>query len=196
MELSLLTNLGVLMKCIWLTGIPCSGKTTIAREIVKRIRGGVLLDGDIVRATVLGDDVDFSSEGRAKHILRMGAIAKMIYDSGCVPVCAFVSPDAAVREQVRSLFPDKDFIEIWVATPRSICMARDTKGLWSKAASGGIDNFTGIDGSYEPPEKPELIVSGCGEYAGYACGEFEAQMIISLFAPGIAKGDCTSDFTI
>lgn len=92
------------MKCIWLTGIPCSGKSTIARNLEKKLPNSIILDGDELRATALGKNVGFSKEDRYQHILRMGTIAKLFVDKGFYAICSFVSPDEKARDEVRDLF--------------------------------------------------------------------------------------------
>lgn len=147
------------MKCIWLTGIPCSGKTTIARELDKLLANSVVLDGDDLRATYLGQDVGFSAKDRFKHILRMGEIAKLFVDNGTYAICAFVSPDRKARDKVRKLFKEGDFIEVFVDADANECARRDVKGMWARALRGEIDNFTGFDGPYDVPKYPEIILN-------------------------------------
>jgi adenylylsulfate kinase len=143
-------------KCIWITGLPCSGKTTIANQLKKYYENSCILDGDIIRNTILGQDVGFSVEDRKKHILRMGTIAKLMVDSGLTVICSFVSPDPAVREEVRNMFGPNRFFEIYLSTPLEECERRDVKGLYAKARSGEIKNFTGIGAPYNPGTLFEL----------------------------------------
>lgn len=140
-------------KCIWLTGLPCSGKTTIAKELKKYYKNSSLLDGDVIRDTFLGKDVGFSPEDRKKHILRMGTIAKLMVDSGTTVICSFVSPDPLVREEVREMFEKGEYYEIHISTPVEECEKRDVKGMYAKARQGIIKNFTGIDAPYEAGNK-------------------------------------------
>lgn len=145
-------------KCLWFTALPCAGKTTIARKLLRYFPKAQLLDGDEIRNTPLAKDVGFSPEDRAKHILRMGQIAKMLVDNGVTAICSFVSPSREIRNQVRDMFNDGDFLEIFVDTPIDVCVKRDVKGMYKKALSGEIKNFTGIQAPYEAPESPELTV--------------------------------------
>jgi adenylylsulfate kinase len=145
-------------KCVWLTGLPSSGKTTIANRLKELIPNSVVLDGDTLRDTYLGQDVGFSKKDRFKHILRMGTIAKLFTDNGTYAICAFVSPDRKARDKVRELFKDGDYVEIFVDADVNECIKRDVKGMYARALRGDIDNFTGIDGPYDVPRVTELTV--------------------------------------
>lgn len=135
-------------KCIWLTGLPCSGKTTIAKELLNHI-DAVHLDGDVIRDTFLGTDVDFTPEGREKHILRMGSIASVLVKQGHNVICSFISPNLEVRQKVRDMFTEGTFISVLVDADKEVCKHRDVKGMWKKALAGEIKNFTGVDAEYE-----------------------------------------------
>jgi len=143
---------------VWFTGLPCSGKTTIAKEI-KRIledRGMdvELLDGDTIRDYIRNKD--FSKEGRNKHLRYIAVMAKLLSQRGVVVLCSFVSPYRENRDFARSIC--NDFVEVYVKTPVEICIERDVKGMYKKALKGEIKGFTGVDDPYEEPENPELIV--------------------------------------
>jgi len=150
------------MLVIWLTGVPCSGKTTISNELVKMFEKDRIdyqqLDGDIIRNTPLSEDVGFTPEDRAKHIRRMGWLSKMLVDHGIYVICSFVSPNIEVREQVRSMIGEKRFVEVYVECPIDVAIERDVKGMYKKALAGEIANFTGVDAVYEPPETPNVWV--------------------------------------
>jgi len=143
------------MKCVWLTGLPCSGKTTIANELNKVLTNSVVLDGDDLRSTYLGKNVGFSPQDRHDHILRMGEIAKLFVKTGTYAICSFISPEAKARDMVRELFNDGDFIEIHVSASKDTCAERDVKGMWKRAMNGDITHFTGFDAPYEEPINPE-----------------------------------------
>lgn len=145
-------------KCIWLTGLPCSGKTTIAEQLIKYFPKAQLLDGDVIRDTPLAKDVGFSPEDRAKHILRMGQLAKMFVDNDVTSVCSFVSPQKEIRDQVRNMFNEGEFIEVYVSTLVEECAKRDVKGMYARAYAGEIDNFTGVQADYEAPSAPEITM--------------------------------------
>lgn len=144
-------------KAIWLTGLPCSGKTTIAYELKKHFPKSQLLDGDLIRGTPLANTVGFSKEDREQHILRMGHLAKMFVDQGITAICSFVSPDRKVRNQVRKMFDPNEFFEVYLSTSKVECEIRDVKGMYLKARSGLIKNFTGVNAEYEPPNKKDAI---------------------------------------
>ncbi|MBD3182374.1 adenylyl-sulfate kinase [Candidatus Poribacteria bacterium] len=144
---------------LWFTGLPCSGKTTIAEIIEKELRNRGLnvesLDGDEVR-THLSKDLGFSKKDRDTHISRMGFIAKLLSRNGVAVIAAFVSPYREVREQIKVGIDN--FIEVFVRCPVEVCIERDVKGMYKKALSGEIKNFTGISDPYEEPENPTIIV--------------------------------------
>lgn len=143
---------------VWFTGLPCSGKTTIAREIKKYLENkGIdveLLDGDTIRDYIRNKD--FSKEGRNKHLRYIAVMAKLLSQRGVIVLCSFVSPYRENRDFARSIC--ENFIEVYVKTPVEICIERDVKGMYNKALNGEIKNFTGVDDPYEEPENPELIV--------------------------------------
>ena len=149
-------------KVLWFTGLSGSGKSTIANEVEKRLalmnRHTFLLDGDNVRHG-LNRDLGFTEADRIENIRRVGEVAKLMADAGLIVLTAFISPFRAERELVRSMLPEGEFIEIFVDTPRDVAEARDVKGLYKKARSGQLKNFTGIDSPYEPPLSPEIRVN-------------------------------------
>ena len=144
---------------IWLTGLSGSGKTTISLPLVEKlIDMGYrvqILDGDVVRQK-LTKDLGFSKEDRDKNIQRVTFVAQQLVKHGVIVVCAFISPYLSEREYARSEIGN--FIEVFVKCPIEVCEQRDVKGLYAKARSGEIKNFTGIDDPYEAPEKADLIV--------------------------------------
>ncbi len=145
--------------CIWFTGLPCSGKTTISRELYKILtQKGFkvkLFDGDKVRKT-LSKDLGFSREDRRENVMRVAKLAKEYVDKGYIVLCALVSPYRKDREEVRAMFEDGKFIEVFVDAPLEVCEKRDTEGLYKKARSGLIKNFTGVDDPYEYPKNPDI----------------------------------------
>ncbi len=145
--------------CVWFTGLPCAGKSTIA-SIVQVLLENVgrrvtLLDGDVVR-THLSKGLGFSKEDRDANILRIGFVAAEIVKHNGVAICAAVSPYEETREQVRHLVPPGAFILVYIDTPLGICEKRDDKGLYKQARKGIIKNFTGVSDPYQPPARPEL----------------------------------------
>lgn len=147
---------------LWFTGLSGAGKSTLANavdaELYKRDRHTYLLDGDNVRHG-LNKDLGFSDEDRIENIRRIGEASKLFVDSGLIVLSAFISPFRSDRRLVRELVQEGQFIEVYVATPLSVCEERDPKGLYKKAREGNIKNFTGIDSPYEEPEKPEITVN-------------------------------------
>jgi bifunctional enzyme CysN/CysC len=150
---------------VWLTGLSGAGKSTIANLIEQRLHAAghhtMLLDGDNVRHG-LNRDLGFTEADRVENIRRVGEVAKLMTEAGIIVLCSFISPYRAEREMVRRLVPDGDFIEVFVDTSIEECMRRDPKGLYAKASTGGIKNFTGIDAPYEPPEAAEIHLPTAG----------------------------------
>ena len=148
-------------RCLWLTGLSGSGKSTIANLLEKRLhadgRHTYILDGDNVRHG-LNRDLGFTAADRVENIRRVAEVAKLLVDAGLIVIVAFISPFRAERQWARSLFSDGEFIEVFVDTPLEECEERDVKGLYAKARRGELKNFTGIDSDYEPPESPEIHI--------------------------------------
>ncbi|MDT9012712.1 sulfate adenylyltransferase subunit CysN [Novosphingobium sp. APW14] len=149
-------------RVLWFTGLSGSGKSTIANAVEKRLnlmnRHTFLLDGDNVRHG-LNKDLGFTETDRIENIRRVGEVAKLMADAGLIVLTAFISPFRAERDMVRAMLPEGEFIEIFVDTPLEVAEARDVKGLYKKARSGALKNFTGVDSPYEPPEHPEIRVN-------------------------------------
>jgi adenylylsulfate kinase len=147
---------------IWLTGLSCSGKSTIAnlleKELFKRNCHTYLLDGDNLRFG-LNKDLGFDNISRDENIRRVGEVAKLFVDAGIIVICSFISPFNKQREWIRTLVETNEFIEIFVDTSLEICESRDTKGFYKKARLGEIKDFTGIDSPYEKPLNPEIRLS-------------------------------------
>ena len=148
-------------RVIWLTGLSGSGKSTIANLIEKKLiaksRHSYLLDGDNVRHGI-NKDLGFTDADRVENIRRVGETAKLMLDAGLIVITSFISPFRAERDMARSLFDFNEFIEVFVAASLEVCKQRDPKGLYKKARSGEIKNFTGLDSPYEPPLNPELVI--------------------------------------
>ncbi|QXX75885.1 sulfate adenylyltransferase subunit CysN [Methylovirgula sp. HY1] len=146
---------------LWFTGLSGAGKSTIANLVEARLNAysmhTILLDGDNVRHG-LNKDLGFAAADRVENIRRISEVAKLMTDAGLIVLCSFISPFHAERQLVRETQAEGEFIEIFVDTPREICIARDPKGLYKKALAGEIKNFTGVDQPYEAPESAELIV--------------------------------------
>jgi len=146
---------------LWFTGLSGSGKSTIANLVEKALfaegRHTYILDGDNVRHG-LNRDLGFTDADRVENIRRVGEAAKLFVDAGLIVLVSFISPFRSERRMARELVGPSEFIEIFVDTPIEICMQRDPKGLYEKAKSGAIANFTGISSPYELPETAEMVV--------------------------------------
>jgi bifunctional enzyme CysN/CysC len=146
---------------VWMTGLPSSGKSTIAHALEQRLIGegqpAYVLDGDNLRHGLNGD-LGFSDEDRTENVRRTAHVARILADAGVVAVVSLVSPFAADRAKARELVEAEDlpFHEVWVSTPLEECERRDPKGLYKKARAGELPGFTGIDGAYEAPARPDL----------------------------------------
>jgi adenylylsulfate kinase len=144
---------------VWFTGLPCCGKTTVADRVAKILkkRGYKVerLDGDIVREG-LTSDLRFSKEDRDENIKRVTFVAKLLTRNGVAVLATFVSPYRERRNKSRAELGN--FVEIYAKCPVEVCMKRDVKGMYKKALSGEIKDFTGVSDPYEEPEHPELIL--------------------------------------
>ena len=146
---------------VWFTGLSGSGKSTLANALEVELTNlgfhTYLLDGDNVRAG-LNNDLDFSAGSRKENIRRIGEVCKLMDDAGLITLAAFVSPYREEREFVRNLLGDDHYIEVFVDCPVEECEKRDVKGLYKKARTGEISNFTGISAPFEAPENPDVRV--------------------------------------
>jgi bifunctional enzyme CysN/CysC len=144
---------------LWLTGLSGSGKSTIATELERELfnlgRHVYILDGDNIRHG-LCSDLGFSHEDRKENIRRVGEVAKLFADAGVICVTAFISPYRADRDLARKILTEGRFIEVYVNAPVAVCEQRDPKGLYAKARTGEIREFTGVSAPYEPPVNPDL----------------------------------------
>lgn len=148
-------------KCLWFTGLPSSGKTTLANKIEEKLfkinKHSYILDGDNLRHGVCSD-LNFSEQDRVENIRRAAEISKLMFDAGLIVIVSFVSPYLAGRDYARSLFEKNDFFEIYLNTPLDVCEKRDVKGLYKKARNGLIKDMTGIGSAFEPPLKAEIEI--------------------------------------
>jgi adenylyl-sulfate kinase len=146
---------------VWFTGLPSSGKSTLAAAVEQRLVeegcSAYLLDGDNLRHGLCAD-LGFSRADRERNVERVGEVARLFADSGAVAVVALVSPYEATRRQVRERHEREGlaFVEVFVNTPLWLCMERDPKGLYARALTGGLSDFTGVDDPYEAPQQAEL----------------------------------------
>ena len=146
---------------LWMTGLSGSGKSSIANLLEKKLAQmnyhTFLLDGDNVRHG-LNKDLGFSEVDRIENIRRVGEVAKLMTDAGLIVITAFISPFRAEREMVKQMMKQDEFVEIFVDTPLHVAEERDVKGLYAKARSKELKNFTGIDSPYECPENPDIHI--------------------------------------
>ena len=146
---------------LWMTGLSGSGKSTIANIVEKKLarmnRHTFLLDGDNVRHG-LNKDLGFTDADRVENIRRVGEVAKLMTDAGLIVITAFISPFRSERDMVRGMMQPGEFVEVFIDTPLEEAERRDVKGLYAKARSGQLKNFTGIDSPYEAPENAEIRI--------------------------------------
>lgn len=146
---------------VWITGLSGSGKSTIARQLEASLLASghlcYVLDGDNIRHG-LNSDLGFSPEDRTENIRRIGEVAALMADAGIITLVAFISPYRQGRQQAREAAGAERFVEVFCDTPLDVCQQRDPKGLYSKAISGEITEFTGISAPYEAPESPQVVV--------------------------------------
>ena len=146
---------------IWMTGLSGSGKSSIANAVEKKLlqmkRHTFILDGDNVRLG-LNKDLGFTNTDRIENIRRVGQVAKLMTDAGLIVIVAFISPFRSERDMVRQMMDSNEFVEVFIDTPLSVAEEQDVKGLYAKARSGQIKNFTGIDSPYEIPKNPDIHI--------------------------------------
>ena len=150
---------------VWMTGLPASGKSTVAAGVEATLleagRSAYVLDGDNLRHGLNGD-LGFSAEDRAENVRRTAEVSALLADAGVVVLVALVSPYRADRAAARAAHDRRGlpFLEVWVATSLEECERRDPKGLYARARAGELTGLTGIDDPYEPPESPDVVVRG------------------------------------
>ncbi len=176
--------------CLWFTGLSGAGKSTVAEivgpELEKR---GVLvdhLDGDVVR-TNLSKGLGFSREDRDANILRIGFVSKLLVRHGAGVIVAAISPYRETRDMVREMMGD-GFVEVFVATSLEECERRDVKGLYAKARTGEIKEFTGISDPYEAPLNAEIVLETEGRSPEDCAAEIVEQLERLGFLPQVAAG--------
>lgn len=170
-------------KALWLTGLSGAGKSTIAQKLEGILHAeGVLtqvLDGDNIRSG-LNNNLGFTIEDRKENIRRIAEVSKLFVSCGIVTINCFISPTIEIRNYAKDIIGEQDFLEIFIDAPLQTCEDRDVKGLYKKARSGEIKNFTGIDSPYEAPTKPDLTVHTATQTV-----EESAQQIFDFLMPQI-----------
>ncbi|MGJ0516430.1 MAG: adenylyl-sulfate kinase [Methylomicrobium sp.] len=171
---------------IWFTGLSGAGKSTLAHAVEEKLHQmgcrTFVLDGDNVRHGLCGD-LGFSPKDREENIRRVGEVAKLFMEAGVIVLTAFISPYKADRTRVRGMVEHGDFMEIFCDSSVEICESRDVKGLYKKARSGLIADFTGISSPYEAPVNPELAVN-TSEYTQNECTQ---QILNEMVFRGLIK---------
>lgn len=151
---------------LWFTGLSGSGKSTLAHAVEEYLHQHdcrtFVLDGDNIRHGLCAD-LGFSVQDRTENIRRIGETAKLMVEAGVITLTAFISPFHQDRRLVRSLFPHGDFLEIYCNASLEVCEERDVKGLYKRARTGEVKDFTGISSPYEVPQKPELEINTNGQ---------------------------------
>ncbi|WP_159714656.1 adenylyl-sulfate kinase [Blochmannia endosymbiont of Camponotus nipponensis] len=175
---------------LWFTGLSGSGKSILASVLEKKLYhrkiSTYILDGDNMRHG-LCRDLGFSSYDRHENIRRVGEIARLMVDAGVVVLASFISPYHSERKMVRSMLPGNHFIEIFVDTPLHVCERRDPKGLYKKARSGEIENFTGISAPYERPKKPDIYLDGKKSIIELTNQVLRSSFLASLFKKKLSR---------
>jgi len=157
--------LGAAGATVWFTGLPGSGKSTVAAVVEQRLLDGgqpaYMLDGDNLRHGLNGN-LGFSDDDRRENMRRTAHLARLFADAGVVALVSLVSPFREDRDRARSLHEEEGlpFLEVWVSTPPEECERRDPKGLWARARSGELKGLTGVDSPYEEPLRADLEVGG------------------------------------
>ena len=171
---------------LWYTGLSGSGKSTVANAVdallFKLGCHSYLLDGDNVRHGLNGD-LAFSDEDRVENIRRLSEVAKLFLDAGLIVSTAFISPFASDRTTARAKLADGEFIEVYIDTPISVCEQRDPKGLYKKARAGEIENFTGINSSYDVPVSAEIHIKTAEQSVQQCAEEIVDYLIEYGFVP-------------
>lgn len=174
---------------IWLTGLSASGKSTLAYELERRLHdlghASYVLDGDNIRHG-LSSDLGFSPENRKENIRRVAEVAKLFNDAGVVMITAFISPYREDRAVASRILGPERFVEVYLATDLSVCERRDPRGLYRKARSGEIPEFTGISAPYEPPEKPAINLD-----TGRLSVEESIARLLKVVLPRLRDGHAT-----
>lgn len=148
---------------LWITGLPASGKTTLANSIKKvLVKNGIItivLDGDYVRKTV-NKDLAFQLNDREENNRRVAEIARMLNNAGINVICSLITPTNKIRKKVGKIIGKENFAIIYLNTPINICESRDKKQLYQKARQGNVTDFTGISSIFEEPKSPDITLNG------------------------------------
>ena len=157
---------------LWFTGLPCSGKTTVADKVAQILKKRSIkterLDGDIVRKS-LSSDLGFTKQDRSENIKRVTFVAKLLSRNGVAVIISFVSPYREIREKARQQIDN--FMEVFTDCPLKECRRRDVKGMYKLADENKIENFTGVSDPYEKPLNPEITICTHRQTPRESCGK-------------------------
>ncbi len=167
------------MKTIWLTGLPCSGKTTISLKLKEKYyHDHVLLDGDIIRDHIHNDDM--SMKGRMLHLSYISYMCRLLNDQGHGVICSFVSPTNEIRSKIDEIIRSENICNIWVKCSQETCIKRDVKGMWHKAINGEIKEFTGWDGLWDDPINSDIVVETDKDDLDTCCNKIWKYSLLSV----------------
>lgn len=172
-------------KVIWLTGLPCSGKTTVGIGLKKALseRGFMvrMLDGDVTRRG-LCSDLGFSDADRNENIRRVAEVSKLFLETGIITINAFITPTLELRELAQQIIGDDKLIQVYVNSPVEVCEERDVKGMYAKARRGEISGFTGVSAPFENPVDPDIEIN-----TNLNTPEVNIQQLLDYLLPIISK---------
>lgn len=142
---------------LWLTGLPCSGKTSISKNMFKKLSNScVMLDGDVLRHGLCAD-LDFSETGRYENVRRVAHLSKVLMQQGIIPIVSILAPLSSHRKLAKDIIGDAMKV-IYLDADLSVCEKRDVKGMYRKARRGELRNFTGVEGSFDVPDHPDIVL--------------------------------------
>lgn len=170
-------------KCVFLTGLSGSGKSTVANGLEVFLHNNhfctYILDGDNIRMGI-NSDLGFSPEDRTENLRRIAEVAKLFVDAGIILICSFIAPTKKDREMIKSIVGADDFIEVYVKASVDTCIKRDPKGLYKKALNGEIKDFTGTSALYEIPENPYHVVDTENDDLDECVSKLAQSLIVKL----------------
>jgi len=173
--------------CLWLTGLPSAGKTTIGKALLGPLQSRgwnvELLDGDEIRMG-LSSDLGFDRKSREMHAARVTYVAKVLARNGVIPIVTLISPYKTSRAKARTEIGR--FVEVFITTPIEVCEQRDVKGLYKKAREGKIHEMTGVDDPYEAPEHPDIRVDTVTQTPEQSAEHIIHQLEVLGFLPAVA----------
>ncbi len=178
---------------VWLTGLPASGKSTLANRVEAQLHGAqhhvFVLDGDNLRHG-LNQDLGFTPEDRDENVRRVAEVAGVLADAGIIVFVALVSPSREARRKAQMIIGQERFLEVHIDAPVEVCATRDPKGLYARAKAGAVADFTGVSAGYEPPENPDLVIDTSKDDIDTAAERIHVLLktndILSADTPGVS----------